>query len=308
MSLKMRKAVLLAKAETTYGTDAVPTGGANAILVRNMTITPLDAQYVGRDVIRPYLGHSEQIPVGTNVKLEFEIELAASGIAGVAPAWGAVLCACAFAQTVAIDEVVYTPISHDGPSLSLHYHLDAVRHVLLGARGDVSFKLDANQIPVMQYRFTGLYGGVSDQALPAVDYSAFVQPRAAGKTWTPTLALHGIASPSSGITVNIANEVVHRNLIGHESVVITDRKPAGNLVIEATTVAQKDWWTVARNATLGALQVVHGTEAGNIVELASPRVQITAPQYQDMDGIAMLAANLTFVPDTGNDELVITLR
>ena len=36
-----RQTVVLAKVETTYNTDAVPTGGANAIEVRNFTSKPL---------------------------------------------------------------------------------------------------------------------------------------------------------------------------------------------------------------------------------------------------------------------------
>ena len=59
-----RNALILAKVETTAGVDAVPTGAANALLVANLTINPLKANNVSRDLIRPFFGGSEQL-VGT---------------------------------------------------------------------------------------------------------------------------------------------------------------------------------------------------------------------------------------------------
>lgn len=38
MTRLVRKTAILAKIETTYGTDAVPTGIANAILISNQSI------------------------------------------------------------------------------------------------------------------------------------------------------------------------------------------------------------------------------------------------------------------------------
>ena len=43
---KIRKLVVLAKAETVRGTDPTPTGLANAMLVSNANITPLDGTEV----------------------------------------------------------------------------------------------------------------------------------------------------------------------------------------------------------------------------------------------------------------------
>ena len=57
MPLLTRKRLLLAKAEVTYGTDPTPTGAANAILVRNLEIVPLQSDIVQRELIRPYLGN-----------------------------------------------------------------------------------------------------------------------------------------------------------------------------------------------------------------------------------------------------------
>ena len=58
MSLKTNKRTILAKTESTYGTDPTPTGSANAILLRNLSVVPLDGEFVNRDLIRGYFGNS----------------------------------------------------------------------------------------------------------------------------------------------------------------------------------------------------------------------------------------------------------
>ena len=78
----IRNTAILAKIESTYGTDATPTEGANAILISNASITPLQAQNVKRDLIRPYMGNSEELLGAAYVEMTFDVELAGSGAAG----------------------------------------------------------------------------------------------------------------------------------------------------------------------------------------------------------------------------------
>jgi hypothetical protein len=307
MPLIMRKAVLLAKKEVTYGVDPTPVG-ANAILVRNMTLTPLESDFVSRDLIRPFFGSSEQMLVGSRVKLECEVEIAGSGVAGTPPKWAPLIEACAFTETDTVSDDTYKPNSTAAASVTLYYNLDGVLHEINGARGDVSFELTAKQIPVMKFSFTGLYVGVIDAAAATPDYSGFMQPKPVDTTWTPTGTLHGVTPIISGLSIAMNNQVVHRKLIGAESVIIVDRKPTGQITFEASLVATKDWWTIARNATLAAMQVIHGTTAGNIVQIDAPKVQIGSPTYQDQDGVAMLQCDLTFTPNTGNDEISIVVK
>lgn len=53
MAKSIRKTLLLAKIQTAEGVDPVPTGAANAILLRNVTATPLSAEFVERALLRP---------------------------------------------------------------------------------------------------------------------------------------------------------------------------------------------------------------------------------------------------------------
>ena len=81
MALLSRKRLILAKIETTYGTDSAP-AGTDAVLVRALDVTPLEADVVSRDLIRPYYGNSDQLLANTRVRCSFEVELAGSGTAG----------------------------------------------------------------------------------------------------------------------------------------------------------------------------------------------------------------------------------
>lgn len=309
MALLKRKAAVLAKIEATYGTDPVPTGAANAILVSDVNINPMEMKTVDRDNIRPFLGNNEQLPTDLLVKLDFTCEIAGSGTAGTAPAWGPLLQMCGFAETItAVTKAEYLPVSENFKSGTLYFNVDGVLHKVTGARGSVALDFTRNGRPAFKFTFTGLYNTVVDAASPTVTLTAWKTPLPVNRTNTPTFMLHGYAAVMHSLTADMANNVVYRELInGVAGALITDRKPAGQVVVEATTVATKDWWTSIKNITTGALQLIHGTTAGNKVQIDAPNVQLISPQYQDQDGIAMLQAGLVFAPGgSGNDEFKIT--
>lgn len=310
MPLLSRKRVITAKIETTYGTNSAPTG-TNAILARNINLTPQDADLVDRDLVRPYLGRSEQLPAAIRQQLEFEVEMQGSGAAGTVPGYGVLLRACGMSETiVASTSVTYAPISQNFESVTIVVNVDGVNHVLTGARGTVSVDLTTKQIPVYKFKFTGLYNTVADLGAVVPTFTSFQTPATVSAINTPTFALHGVSPALSSLSVDLGNSLVHRTLVGqNENVLLTNRQVQGNITVEAASIAFKDWFTLARDATLGALNIVHGTTAGYRVQIQSSRVQLTTPNYSDMDGVHMLQMGLNFVPSSvGNDEISIILN
>jgi hypothetical protein len=86
-------------------------------------------------------------------------------------------------------------------------------------------------------------------------------------------------------------------------VLITDRKPAGEVMIEAPTIATKDYFTIALGSTTGNLTFLHGTTAGNRVTFTASQADVTQPTYSDQDGIQMLTLPYVALPTTaGNNE------
>lgn len=309
MSLITRKRTILAKIEGTYGTDPTPTGSSNAILVRNLNITPLNAENVSRDLVRPYLGASEQLIATKHVAIDFEVEIAGSGTAGTAPAYGPLLRACGFTETDGVSDVVYTPKSASFESVTLYYNVDGVLHKITGARGNVEMSITVRQIPVFKFSFVGIYNAPSDASAPSVTYTAFQTPLAANNTNTTGFSLFSYSAALESLNLNLNNQVVFHPLIGSESVLITDRGINGSAVFEAPTITAKDFFSLALGNTLGALDITHGTAAGNMVQIQSSRVDVSNPTYQDNNGIQMLNVPITMVPSTsGNDEITITVK
>jgi hypothetical protein len=118
MALLLRKSLILIKAESTYGSDISP-AGTDAVLVRDLTITPLQSDTVSRDLVRPYLGASEQLLANTRVQCQFTVELAGSGTAGTAPRFGDALKACAMAETTTGAAVTGTATAGAANSITL---------------------------------------------------------------------------------------------------------------------------------------------------------------------------------------------
>jgi hypothetical protein len=311
MPLLSRKRTILAKTEVTYGTDSVPTGTANAILVRNLNITPLNAELVSRDLIRPYLGASEQVLASSYVTVDFEVEMAGSGTAGTAPGYGPLLLACGMSAAISAGvSVTYTPISSSTPpSVTLYYNIDGVLHRITGSRGTVELQIQVGQIPVFRFTFTGLYNAPADTAAPAVTYTAFQTPLAANGDNTSAFSLYSYSGALQSLSLNINNTINYRTLIGAEDVQMTDRQVNGTAVFEAPTITQKDYFSLALGSALGNLAITHGTAAGNRVEITSTRAKVVNPTYQDLNGIHMLQVPFNLIPSTaGNDEFSIIVR
>jgi len=310
MGLNMRNSVLLAKLEVTYGVDATPTGALNAMLAKAVNVSPLEQDSVQRDLVRPYFGNDEQIPVGTRIAISFEVELAGAGAAGDAPAYGPLLQACAHSETIeALVDVRYKPITSNQKSVTMIYNLDGVQHKALGCKGSAAFALDARGIPVMRYTFTGLYADVVDAAVADVDFSSFLKPKSVNYRDTPSCTYFGQNIVVQSLSLDAGLQVVYRNLIGFEGVNITDRAARGALSFEYQKVATYNWFQKIKDGDSGALNLVHGLTEGNIVELAAPNVQPTGPTISDSDGIAMLNLNLNYNPtEAGNDEYELIIR
>ena len=215
------------------------------------------------------------------------------------------LKACGMAATiVASTSVTYAPVSASFSSCTIVYNLDGVQHMLTGARGTVSMNCQLGQIPTLQFEMTGIYNAPTDTAAPAVTYSNQATPLIFKEGNTSAFQFFSYAGCLSSVSFNLANEIVYRELIGcTKEVLITDRKPAGDVVIEAPTIATKDYFSLALGTSTGNLTFLHGTTAGNRVTFTASQADIGQPSYGDQDGIAILNLPYVALPTTaGNNE------
>lgn len=309
MPLLMRKMALLAKTETTYNVDSVPTGAANAMVVRNVRVNPLTVESQSRELSRPYLGNSDTVVGAFYGGLEFEVEAAGAGTAGTVPKYGPLLMACGFAQVVSAGvSVTYTPVSALFSSVSMYFYLDGVLHKFTGARGSVAFRGNNREAAMWVFRFMGLFQPVVDAVLPTTDYTGWVKPLAFNFANTPTFNIHTVSGVLTNLSLDMANVISYRNPVNSEAMRIVDRQPAGSMEMEAELMAVRNWFNSVRDGTTGPLNLVHGTVAGNIIAISAPAVQVTEPSYTDSEGNAMLQCGLRLQPNAGNDEISIVVR
>ena len=305
MAQLTRKRVILIEAESSYGTDPTPSA-TDVVLVRDLSITPQSSDVVNRDVVRPFLGASEQLLANTRVECTFSVELAGSGTAGTAPRYGSALKACGFSESISGgNTVTYAPVSASFTSVTIHYNVDGVRHIVTGCRGNFSISTSVGEIPSIDFSFTGIYNAPTDTALPSVTYGDQATPLVFKNGNTSGFSLLSYSGALMSLTMDVGNSLVYRELVGGtKEVLITDRAANGSVTIEAPTMAQKDYFTAAlTDTTLGNLAFLHGTTAGNRVQLTSSKVDIGDVAYGEADGVAMLEIPYTLVPSAANNEV-----
>ncbi|HEY1102982.1 MAG TPA: phage tail tube protein [Burkholderiaceae bacterium] len=310
MSKSMKNMILTAKKQVSQGVDPVPTPAANAMLVRALAPKPISVEFLERNNIRASQGTTGKLSAGVHRVFEFEHELAGSGVVATAPKWGVLLHGCKFQETVTpATNVVYSLISSLVPRLTLYGYLDGILWKMVDAWGTVSFELNAKSIPVAKYRYLGEYQTAVDAAFPTTeDYSGFIKPVTVGKLNTPSFTFHGHAGVMSQLSIDVGNELSYRDLVQGGGPHSPDRTVTGSTTFELPSIADKNWGEVVRLNSEGALQLVHGNVAGNIIQFDVPNAQITGePTINDDNKVAMIQLPFSGNLNAKNDELSITL-
>ena len=293
-----RKRSILAKAESSYGSDPTPTGSANYVQVIDLNIEPIVSDEVSRDLIRPYMGNYEVIPANTRVNVTFDVEMAGSGSAGTAPKYGAILKACALSETVVSStSVTYAPVTTPSDSVTLFVNYDGIRHKVTGARGTFSINCEVNNIPRISFSLTGIFNAPTDTALPTVTVSNQASPLIFKNGSTSNFAIFGFAAALQSWNLDFNNEVIYRELVGGtKEVLITDRRPSGTAVIENPALSAHNFFTDYTGTSTGTNTWLHGTVAGNKVTVSCPQTDLGQPTYEESDGITMLSLPFMATP------------
>lgn len=315
---KFRNVVILAKIETTKGTDAVPTGAANAMLpVGEVSMTPIDAERVQRAVIRGFFGAPDSLLGSSWMSLRFSIEAQGSGAAGTAPAWGALLRACGFAETVtAATRVDYTPVSTALEGVSIYAYADGAEHKFIGAVGTVNVSMGVGGIPLLNFEFVAPYVAPSAVSNPTPTLTNWKVPLLVNDANTSDLVLGGAYSAgaisggtpyvSGGLEFDLANQISRRELIGAKDVVIADRNVTGTIKTLDLTVAQE----IALHAlitgnTPTSIGMVHGTQAGYKVLMFFTAAKLLNINPVNLEGVWTSDVPFEAPPSAGNDDMRI---
>lgn len=314
--IKWRSKTILTKAETVYGTDPVPTA-ANAVLLTDVQLQPMEGEDVSRNLEQPYMGAQEDIAAAIRVVLTGSFELVGSGATGVAPGWSALIRAMGVAEVITPDTgvgandgtVEYSPITDGHESVATYINIGPTRHVIRGMRGTGVITVNAQGIPVCRGTWTGLFTTPVDQVAPAVDLSNFVEPQIASKTNTPVFTIGGVAFVMRSFEMNLGCDVQPIMLVGHEEIVIVDRAEAISTSVWAVPMATYNPYVKAQTPKpKQAVVLQHGTIIGRRVKIDAPTAtQGRLSGINNNQGVVEWPLSLTPLPNQGNDQWMITL-
>lgn len=324
MARYARNSVILLKKETTSGTDAVPTGASNAVLVSNLKANPLNAQNVSRDLIRNYFGGSEQLVGSAYKTIDFDVEFQNGGTAGTAASWDEVLQCCGFATGALlttpsrVEHNIAAPSAQS--SATIYYYDDGSLHKLLYAKGTMKIDLSIGSRPVFSFSFIGLDGGISASANPSTTLTGYKTPPVVSDPNTGALTLGctyatgalsgGTEYVSSGLTIDFGNAVNFIDLLGTatlpgQTVEINQRETTGKLMVDLTPANEVTFMANVKSNTLQSIGLVHGTTAGLKMMIFMPSVQLVNPTLEEKEGRRMIGYDFRALPISGNDELKI---
>jgi hypothetical protein len=305
------------KVEGSYGADAAPTAGTDALRVFDWEPTPMIYDDLVRNTETGLIGARAKAKARGRQGHNYKMELCGSGAALTPTPWGAVaLRGCLFdAPSVGATEVTYgLSSSGDGASTTFYGQKDILRHRAQGVRGTATFNFMAGQLPYIAFQKLGLLNQLPDQAaVPVPVLTAYPDPVEVN-TANTTFSLDGYAALLRSLEIELGNKTEYRDLVGQRAIIFGkaedgDRRAVrGQLVIEVPDPNTKNYLTsVATRAAL-AMSLVHGTVAGNIVDVSTTRLFLDEPQWSQEQNRIMGSFGFTLVPSAAGNELTLKTR
>lgn len=307
-------AVVLAKKEVTYGTDAVPVAATNGVLTRNYQGKPIDVDRIERNLDSGVYGAQPSAPSNERRSFSYEVELAGSGAAGTAPAWmvlleGCGLGAAALSAGVKAEQQFAAPGSVT--SLTHYDFLQDQRRKAVGCVGTFQLDFSAGALPFATLNWTGLVPVATpfDKTAPgAVTLTQWAQAPLEVNDINTDFTLDGYAAKMRSWRCDASVTVTPRNLVGSRYIRRGNHSLKSTLMIEAPDIAAKDYIASLRSGARISFLLTHGTVAGNIVEIASAKVQITDITESKEDDIVMFTIELLHTIDAGAPDLIVTAK
>lgn len=284
-----KRKVLYAKEEGTYNTDPTP-GATDAVLVENLSWSNEGLKMIERPAVRPVLGALAQVYGGRLVSVSFDAEVKGSGAAGTAPEIGVLLRGCGLGETiVAATSVIYAPVSTALESITLYLFEDGKQIIVTGARGNVSFNLEAGNKVMASFTFTGHVAAQTDVALasPTLD-STTPEPYVGG-----SFTIDGFAGVINALSFDLGNTIATPSSVnaadGYGEIQIVGRDINGSCDPEDELVATQDWvGDFASGKSMALASGAIGSTAGNILAITMPAVYYRDVTPGDRDGVATL--------------------
>jgi len=316
--MRTRRRVVACKIEVTEGSAETLTGSQGGILVIDPKID-VDIKMTERPIARPTLGTFAAVAGARSARMTFKTELKGSGAAytvnsATKPAISNYLEACSYLATFgsgATAAWAFTPTSGTGaslyiPSLTMCTWEDGVKKQIRGARGNVKFTGKVGEPVYAEFDFLGVLDTITDEANPTPTFETQIPP----VLLSANMSIGSYAAVAGSFTLDSGNTLVLRESMnsvdGYLSTLVTQRKMAGTLDPEMTTVAVKDWFGTWKNSTNQSLIIGNvGSAANNIFKFVMPKLRFKKVTDADKSGLSIVNIDFDLEETTYDDELTL---
>lgn len=282
-----RRNLVLAKIETTYGTDPTPTTAANAVEVMDLSMKRVKSP-VERNSQNASLMRKASLLGEEYYEISFKAEIQLTGSAGTPPRLGPLLRACGLSQTIITGGspvVKYRDRSDSFESCTIWVYQGGRLFKTVGCFGNVKGTYEAGKNAILEFTMQGMVGAaISVISMP----TDAVYDDVAGST---PLCKAGTFKYNNKTTLcsnmmdfDLGNVVSKRQCLSATYVVegfeITDRKPVASINPETQVFTSYDFYTDALT-NQRALEY----EVGSAFTVYIPQFTPYSPEFEDVEGI-----------------------
>jgi hypothetical protein len=316
--------VFTAKVEVPPGTWTAPANATDGFTVKNLRIRPFNSTPIRREVDLPFAGARPSAPSAVHRGITFDFELSGSGTPTVPVAWATILRAAMFGAPVPAAGQVAYPLtsSGDGDSLSAIPVKGPFAHETRMLRGTLTFTFTEKQLPNASFDGLGLLRQAGVIQTPA-NLTGLVLPAYPAPV---EVNLENTLIRLDGFTLGVREAVIEMGMktqlfstTGERSIVFGkdqdgDRRAVRfRVVFELPDLAAKNYATAIGAGTLLSFTIVHGTVAGNIIELGTvtgtPSALIENFEIDEQDNRTFATMSGVMVPSgAGNNELQLVTK
>jgi hypothetical protein len=310
--------VLGVKVETTPGTYVAPNLATDALVTFNYNIVPIQSEEVRRAVDLGFPGRRPSTKTGVHARHSFSVELAGAGAANTQTFWARILRGCMFGAAVPGGSSVSIPLisTGDGGSLSLSGWKENERFRARMGRGNAVFTFTEKQLPRIDFDLLGLIEGAapSDASAPGtVTLPSYPNPVEVNLSNTViqvdsyTLGMREF-SLDLGMRTELYSTTGSRAIIFGKDETGDRRSPSFRLLAELPGAAAKDFFAPTLAGTPLSFSLVHGTVAGNIIEITSSRLVFEDIQLQVESNRIFMNATGGFISSSANNDFALVTK
>lgn len=295
------------KLEVPSGTDATP-GPEDAILCRNLTMRPLEGDWQEQDFATGREGAQPEDLYNVHAALEYEVEAFPPGAPGMAPPFHRLLVSSGM-DAVAVDGVSmsYSPLPSGQavPSTTAQLRNGVIQQNVVGCRGSFGFTAEVRRRAFFSFNRRGRYGAPVEHVAAEHPFTGWGRSLECTPENMNAFTFGGtkLCVRSFSFTDGRQPQVdKYMNCGGTE---LGDRRFTGRMQVKWPALAAKDILTLTKDGVTQSLVFELGKEVGRKLRIAAPKVQMKFAGEENIDGDLGASIDLVFLPDQGDDEIII---